>query len=252
MKKIISLILSFFDDIILYMIPSAGRGFISAVFIIAANLIPLFGVLFLEWDPVMLLIIYWAESIIAGLLNIVKMIMSSIFSEEGFKPAAFAGGLFLSVFFTFHYGMFMVVHGIFILVLSSLFMGKDYMNSGIFSDIIFSPGSTASQASVIEGAAADFILSDTGLAIAAILVSSLITFYLYFIRRREFIKLTPDKFMIRPYKRIIIMHLTIIFGACALLLTGTENTAMISVWIILKIIADLKGHVKEIRINSVI
>ena len=53
--------------------------------------------------------------------------------------------------------------------------------------------------------------------------------------------------MMRPYKRIVIMHMTIIFGAFALFISGFKSAVFIIIWIGLKIFFDLKIHVSDIK-----
>jgi hypothetical protein len=49
----------------------------SVVSLIIANLIPLLGVLWLGWSTFAIVVIYWAECIILGAINVLKMITCS-------------------------------------------------------------------------------------------------------------------------------------------------------------------------------
>ena len=59
-------------------IASPMRGFsdykTSAYVLIAANALPLFGVLFLGWDTFSIVALYWVENVIIGAINVLKMI----------------------------------------------------------------------------------------------------------------------------------------------------------------------------------
>ena len=92
--------------------------------LIAANLVPVLGVLFLGWDLATILVLYWIENGIVGILNVPKVLMA-----RGPMPAVTAGAeleesmlgvstagaarVMLAPFFLIHYGMFWLVHGIF-------------------------------------------------------------------------------------------------------------------------------------------
>src|SRR4029078_1121143 len=49
----------------------------SAYVLIAANALPLFGVLFLGWDTFSIVALYWSENVIIGAINVLKMITSA-------------------------------------------------------------------------------------------------------------------------------------------------------------------------------
>src|SRR4051794_41692022 len=49
----------------------------SAYVLIAANALPLIGVLFLGWDTFSIVALYWSENVIIGGINVLKMIMSN-------------------------------------------------------------------------------------------------------------------------------------------------------------------------------
>src|SRR4051794_2567049 len=114
----------------------------SAYVLIVANALPLFGVLFLGWDTFSIVALYWAENVIIGAVNVLKMItcnpdMAAIYAFKFNKGGRTDGELadkyastarsalrgnqwskfFLIPFFIFHYGLFCLVHGIFVFVL---------------------------------------------------------------------------------------------------------------------------------------
>src|SRR6188472_645744 len=49
----------------------------SAWALIAANTLPLFGVLFFGWDTFSIVFLYWVENVIIGAVNVLKMITCS-------------------------------------------------------------------------------------------------------------------------------------------------------------------------------
>ena len=49
----------------------------SSFALIAANCLPLFGVLFFGWDTFSIIFLYWAENVVIGAINVLKMIACS-------------------------------------------------------------------------------------------------------------------------------------------------------------------------------
>jgi len=82
---------------------------------------------FLGWDALTILVLYWLESVIMGVLNIPKILACR--STEQSASGAALSNLFPAVFFTFHYGMFTSVHGVF---LAEMFGARPIME-GLFS-----------------------------------------------------------------------------------------------------------------------
>jgi len=78
-------------------------GRVSLALLVAANLLPLFGVLFWDWDVFFLLLLFWCENVIIGLFGIARIVVSAT-TENTFE------GLFLPLFFLVHYGGFMFGH----------------------------------------------------------------------------------------------------------------------------------------------
>ena len=76
----------------------------SALVLIISNLLPLGGVLFLDWDIGALVVLYWSENLVLGFYNILKMVaVKGLFAT------------FPSLFFLIHYGGFCAVHGLIII-----------------------------------------------------------------------------------------------------------------------------------------
>lgn len=240
MSRFFSIILSLADELIPYFRPSNRKGFVSVILIIAANSIPAIGVIFLKWNPYMLLLIYWGESLIVGIFNLLKMFISGAIQDKKFSPSGFAEAVGLCLFFTFHYGMFMFVHGMFIIAFMLLSSSMDATGGGGLAD----PFTYISSLIPDDMTTADLLESEFS-AVAALFISHLISFYMYFIRTGEYNYTEADTYMMRPYKRIVIMHLTIIFGAFALFISGFKSAVFIIIWIGLKVLSDLMMHVSE-------
>ena len=192
---------------------------VSAWFLIAANLLPLYGVLFWNWEVFPLLALFWMENAIIGLLNAARMLAIA----PG-DPAAWVAKLFLVPFFCFHYGMFTAIHGVFVF---SMF-GK----YGIDGLDVLGPAARAT---------ADWNL---WLPLGALAASHVFSFFWNFVHRGEYLRAGLQEQMLRPYGRVVVLHLAILLGGMAAMALGSPVWALL-VLLAVKIAVDLKAHLKE-------
>lgn len=179
---------------------------ISSYALLAANLIPLAGVVFYGWNAVLVLALFWIENLIIGAFNLLRMLGVTVFNKD--NP-----GWFLSLFFVFHYGAFCAVHGI---LLSELLQ----MPVDNYQDFIGFEVSGVLQL-FAEGAAVllNFIeqLSPViWFGLAGLAASHLVSFVENFLLRGEIFTMTPRKLMTRPYRHVVVMHVGLIVGAMVL------------------------------------
>lgn len=102
--------------------------FISLLIYVA---LPVAGILWWGWDWRAILVLYWLENVTTGVLNVVSMARAPQQQAEGGRPMSMTlngreqltsrTGMIL--FFCAHYGIFTVVHGVFVLVLCTGFFG---------------------------------------------------------------------------------------------------------------------------------
>ena len=242
MKKLLEIILIFFRDLVPFIRPSNRKGFVSFILLVAANALPVIGVIFFRWHPIVLLIIYWAESAIIGIFNLVMMFISGIIQKNAFSASGAVLAAIFCPFFLFHYGLFMFVHGVFIAVMYMIFTTGSPSGSGesgfeLFTVIkIFFPA---------EWTFRGFLESRLS-AVAALFINHLVSFYINFIRTREYNYTTPMDYMARPYKRIIVMHITIILGFFTIFISGLRGAGVVIIWVALKVLADLKMNMGDI------
>jgi hypothetical protein len=164
-----------------------------------ANLIPVFGVLFMDWDVGGIIVLYWAENLVIGLYTILKMLVTGG-----------AGAIGLILFFCIHYGGFSAVHGMFVLKLT------EYAGISALQAVETSwPGPLAlaeklyNLVSSILMAAPDEILW----VLLAMLLSHGVSFLVLFIGQGEYRETTTSKLMRAPYRRVAVLHITVIIGA---------------------------------------
>lgn len=191
----------------------------SAVILVAANLLPLVGVLFLDWDVFLLLLLFWCENVIIGLFGIARLIVSRS-GESG------VGGLMLPLFFTVHYGGFMWGH---LMVLFALF-AESARNSGNLTD----------PAGLLAGITSGFLWAP----IAALFISHGWSFIENFMGKKEHDRLTPGQAMALPYRRMMITHVALLVGGFLLIDLG-EPLAGLVMLVVMKIALDLTFHWQE-------
>ncbi len=213
----------------------------SSLALILANLIPLAGVLLFQWDILAILLLYWAESVIIGYLNVLKMLLCKTDSihhgvlpqlarqpvPEGFsksipKMSVSESKFFLIPLFILHYGMFCFAH------LTAVVQ--------IFSDTGIGLGAGSS---VVELWQPSFWI-----AVAGIAGSHLYSFFTNYIGGGENKRASLSLLMHRPYGRIIAMHLSIVFGAGLVMLLGSQ-LPMLLILIAGKTVIDIRLHEKE-------
>ncbi len=218
-----------------------GSSWGAIVALVVANAIPLFGVLFLGWNVWTILTIYWLENGVVGFFNVLKMskaagtdpVGSGMTATVNGRPIAGSAKAVLIPFFVVHYGIFWLVHGIFILTLPMFvaFGGGGFFDGGAPSD----------------GGAG--IMSDPG-AIAFVLIglfiSHGISYQLNYIGRGEYLRTSVARQMVAPYGRLVILHVTIILGGMAIAFTGAPAAAVL-VLVLLKTALDLGLHLAEHR-----
>jgi len=157
------------------------------------NAIPIYGVLIWQWNSFDIIFLYWFENIIIGLFTVIRFIVRP-FSH----PVELIFPLFMAPFFTFHYGAFCYGHGTFLINM----FGKDALGEmaklGI-PDVILP---------VIE-------TRQLFWPIAALFAFQLLDWVRDTMERglgSDNIKVL----MIAPYRRIIVLHITIIASGFAL------------------------------------
>ncbi|MHC4147654.1 MAG: DUF6498-containing protein [Planctomycetota bacterium] len=213
----------------------------SSLVLILANLIPLAGVLLFQWDILAIMLLYWAESIIIGYINVFKMIFCRTdnvvhgglpqlagqpvpeeLSKGIPKMSVSESKLFLIPLFIFHYGIFCGAHLVVVV--------------GIFSDTPIILGA--------EFPLAEYWQASFWIAVAGIAGSHLYSFFMNYIGGGEYKTANLSLLMNRPYGRIFVMHFSIVVGA--FLIEGTDSVLpMLLILIGAKTVLDIHLHEKE-------
>ncbi len=226
---------------------------LSEVTLILANIIPIFGIIFLNRSVFNILFLYWVESAVIGFYWILKQIVSTIFGTaiptieasavENIDSIVKGGNIIWRIillmfvfciiaFFIFHFGLFMLGH---LMAISAL------TNSDVWRIILANEWDMLTNAfngiKILRP-----LLSWT---IICLFISHGTSFFANFIGKREYKKTEIGGLtMLEPYKRIILMQITIIFWAVLIALFNSPK-ALIVLLVILKILVDLRAHRKE-------
>lgn len=206
---------------------------LSVVFLILANLLPIWGVIFLEWNAASMLMLYWAENLVVGLYNLFKIAFAgSLFWKLSSK-------FFMMIFFLFHYGAFTAVHGMFLMTFLKIGGGEVYSggdDAGIFVFVLMLKWTFLQfWHNMPEGML---------LPLLALLASHGFSFVYNYLLGKEYESATPDKQMMQPYGRVVVLHVVILAGG--ILMQGlAPGSAMLVLLVILKIVLDIILHVRS-------
>lgn len=186
---------------------------LSAIFLIIFNSVPLLGVIFFNWSLFNVLFLYWAENLVIGFYNVLKMSKAQgIDSGKSIiEPKELNRKSYLIPFFIFHYGMFTLVHGIFLVSIFGL--------SNIFSISIL-------------------------IGIVSLFISHGISYIGNFIQKEEYKIVSPGTLFGQPYSRILIMHVVVLFSGFVIQRFDLPILSVVLL-VILKTITDLKLHQLE-------
>jgi hypothetical protein len=91
----------------------------------------------------------------------------------------------------------------------------------------------------------DGFLKSQLFAIAVLFCSHLVSFYREFICTGEYNITVASDYMIHPYRRIDVMHITIIPGFFTMFFSGLRGAAVIIIWAGMKVITDLLMNISD-------
>ena len=198
--------------------------------LVLANLVPVFGVLYLGWDVGSIVVLYWIENLVVGGYTLLKMLITGG-----------SGALTSMLFFCVHYGLFCAIHGLAILELTR-FAGElpelPARASGpgplALLDTFINLGRQ-----LINAAPEEFLW-----ACVALLLSHGVSFLLLFVGQQEYRHTTTKKLMSAPYRRIAVLHVAVIAGAFLITVLGAPAGLLIAL-VALKTGMDIMLHIRS-------
>lgn len=175
-------------------VASTGMAIAAAV---GSALVVAAGLLWADWPVFAVMVLYWAENVLVGLANVVRMLIAG--ARQG--PVALLGSLFMVAFFCVHYGLFTTVHGVFVLHLFGPQAGDDAAGgAGLLTAL---------------GVLATRFADDRWLQLALLMTTVLVlidTLRWAVASRTESQGNDIPTLMIAPYGRIVVLHVTLIVG----------------------------------------
>jgi hypothetical protein len=185
----------------------------GAAWVVAANAIPVAGVLLFGWQALPLLVFYWIENVVIGAVNVAKILIAGVTKDVVQRILAFV----LAPFFILHYGLFCFVHGIFVF---AMFTMSDTIHAGV---------EPTTESFELTGRVLGMLQGDSDLmwSVVALCVVQLGAFAIFWLGGRRWRDVDAVRQMFEPYGRIVVLHLTIFIGTIPVLLIGQPMLAVL-------------------------
>lgn len=215
---------------------------LSMTTLVLSNLLPVLGVLFFGWSIGNVMILFWLENVIIGGFNVLKMLTVRNVGDRIPQAVAWPARVSMAGFFAIHYGIFTLVHGIFVMV---IFGRGGLGDMGGMRRALPHMNLHVSPHNPVEG-----LTSMLGgwlvVPAIALIISHGISFFVNYLHGGERNRLTLQDLMAAPYGRIVVLHITIIVGGGITMAMGSPMIALL-VLIGLKIAMDVQSHLREHR-----
>jgi len=209
-----------------------SRSNLALPALIVANLVPLWGILFVGWDAFAIILLYWAENLVVGFFTILKIICVKVP-----KPSEHIGKLFAIPFFVMHYGGFIGIHGVFVLAFFRHEMNMENLNWPcflVFPQILFH----------VIGQMWSAMPPGMLVPLICLFGSHGISFVVNFLIKGEYAMIKPDAIMFQPYPRMAVMHVSLIIGGFGVAAMGSP-LPILFVLVGIKTAIDVALHLGE-------
>lgn len=185
----------------------------SALLLVLVNLIPLAGVVLFGWSVGALMLLYWMETVVIGVLNVPKILTAGMDSSGGGWRRG--GPVFIAAFFIVHFGGFNVGHFSF---LRAFF---------------------------------DLPRVDTALMVSlgGLALSHAFSLFANWFGKGEYAGVSANAQMFKPYGRVAVMHVVILVGGVLSEALGAPVMAL-ALLVALKTAMDLRAHARSHRAAS--
>jgi len=183
----------------------------------------IWGLLFVGWSPIMIVIGYWIEEVVNLILTTFSLIILRI---KGRKPI-YLGKLL------FFYGVFLFAHTVFVLILLGITSKENSIGKSFFEAFILWVTGHGFQ---LEGG-----LSHELIKISLVVTLGIIySLYHSIFKKGKWKTINTGEIVNRSFSSIIAPHLIIIFGIGSIILFNAPGSLAI-VLVIIKIIVDVAG-----------
>lgn len=198
----------------------------SKIALLLSNFVPIFGVVFLNWDVNSIIFLYWLETLVILTFSIIKI-----------KKAQGDPSLDQQANVT--------INGISINRLNKKILVKlSIINNGIF--ILIYLGIIIAIFGLPK-----ISLYSVYITLLSMIISHYVSYKINYIGKEEFLKISPSRVYLIPESRMWIISIVAMFGGLFAKMTGGNTVALI-LMIILKTSADLYSHVKEHKYLKVV
>ena len=195
--------------------PLSQRAPLALCMLLTLNAVPLIGVFYWDWQSFDLIFLYWLENLVIGVFTLARMVVRPYRHAPDFLFPAF-----LAPFFALHYGMFCFGHGTFVL---AMFGAQGASTAGGGGLLALALGMLTSLPML--------------LALAALTLLQLFD-WLQDVRERGLGADGVKALMVKPYRRIVVLHVTILAGGFALAALD-EPTVGLLILVVLKTASDV-------------
>lgn len=218
--------------------------YLPLVILLISNLIPLAGVLFWGWDTFVLLMLYWAETVIIAFWTLMRILVGGDFAKNFLGEIL--GRLFFFAFFLVHSSGFMLGHFIFLWAFYSGKAGRSTQLSEAFFQTL--PQDFWQGIVLAHGLLIPLAVSFVGRGIAFVFEMARLPLWKRLVDQESIENRSAGSLVGGLYVRIVIMHLVILAGAALaqkygalapLVLLIVAKTA-VDLWLFVRI--DLKGR----------
>lgn len=179
----------------------------TAIGLILANLMPLVGVLALGWSPFSVVMAYVVETIIVGVYTWLRILLA--------QQTPFVARIGTAMFFTMHYGLFVLVQTVFITLAVGL---QDWTPA---------------------------VQQELAIAGACFFVSHGISFVTHYIHGGEYREAVANIELFRPYGRIFTQQFIAIFGGWLAFGFGGAHIGPVVILVVCKLVIDLGTHLRS-------
>jgi hypothetical protein len=193
----------------------------SLIALVIANAFPIAGVLFLGWTVFPLVLLYWLENVVVGGFNVLKMLLA-----QPAEPLSWIAKVLLIPFFVVHFGGFTYVHGVLVVAFFGPKGGDPF--------------------ALLRAVPAAIRANQLGWGVLSLVASHGLSFFWNYLRNGEYQRASLNTLMGQPYGRVVILHLTVLFGGWIVMLLGSPVPALV-ILIALKTAADWRAHTAERR-----
>jgi hypothetical protein len=204
----------------------------SAAAIVVANLVPLVGALFLGWNVGAIVVLFWLECGIVGIVNVPKIALAQGGSASP-DASAMMGVLRRMVaipFFVFHFGVFFLAAGAGALYLAVAASGTLPVTHG--------PQAFRETLATLELPVAGLVL-----ATVALLARHLVAFN-DFLAHGEYARADPFHQMFAPYPRVFVLLAATLVSGTVIAMMGRPVWAVAS-FVVAKTLLDLRVTASE-------